>query len=421
MSLINHIIAKVSWKTSFDWREKAFELQERLSSWSKIKMTQNVNQIFDNFCPTAQTWKIETLEIDLGKIDFNNLETELDQQMNAQLNQKLIDLVINGNRDNLQIDIVDHGTAQLNLLRYFLLNGVMPWSYQEKDGSVSELFYEQLKSNFSKVIDLVREIGTTNLEVRKRIAWQINEYNIRTIIKGLEPNNHEQVIDFSKEIIKIKNRENSIQGNSVDFKKNLWLWIFNYLLTERGTMFNKITFMKSNINQMAAHYNVSYHELLMLIDKAVHQINQQNLIKQEFIAIINTLVVEEKSSGTKNELTKPVKRNDWDLLKTYLSMHKMLDSSAQKSELNDLVVGLARVDQSRFAVVISSFFKQGEWINGLSTILTENSLLAILSVFNPAKSDQLNLRLQFLAELNKDIKIQLDRMVVLEMGLKFVQ
>jgi hypothetical protein len=420
MSEINHIVAKIRWKTSFDWKERVIELQERLSSWSKNKMPRHINQIFDKFCPTAQTWKIESLELDLGNIDFANLETELTQQVSAQLNQKLTDLIINGNRNNVQIDVEDHPSTQLNLLRHFLLNGVMPWSYQENDGSILQLFAAQLKNNFSNLIALIREIGSKNLNVRRRLAWQIDDYTIKAIIKGIEPNNHEQIIEFSQEMVKIKTKENRIQGSNTDFKKNLWLWIFNYLLTERGTIFNKVAFMKSNIKQMASHYNMAYSDLLMLIDEVAREIAKKETIKQEFISIIN-IVVEQESAIKKNIVKKAVKINEWDLLIKYLTIRNALKTTTERNEFNDLVVGLARIDQARFTTLISSLPKEGKWIFGLSKILNDSSLGVIFSALNPSKSNEFILRMQFLAELNKEINIQIDRSAVLEIGLRFLK
>ena len=415
--ITNHIIAKVSWNTSFDWKEKGIELQDRLSAWSKIKMPRNIIEIFDKFCPSEQTWEIEALELDLGKIDFNNLEAELSQQISAQLNQKLIDLVINGNRDRLKINIQDHAVSQLHLLQHFLLYGVMPWSYHVSDGSIQQLFAEQLRNNRSKVTDLLRELGTAHLEVRKRLAWQVDDENIKSIIKSLEPNNHDQIFDFSKEMIRIKTKENRIQGSNIDFKKNLWLWVFNYLLTERGTIFNKIAFMKSNIKQMASHYNVSYQDFLTILNDAVHQITLRNLVKHEFIVIINTLVVEQKEAGKKREAKKAPQLNEWNVLRNYFLTS---EATSKQSEFNDLVLGLAKVDEARFKALILSLAKDGKWINGIGSVLNNSSIEALFSTLIPVKSQEFIRRLQFLIQLNKEINLQIGQDVVWEIGLKFL-
>lgn len=418
---LNHIIAKLSWDTSFDVKEKAIELQERLSTWSKIKMPQNVVDIFDQFCPIAQTWKIQTLAIDLGQINFDHLEFELTTQLRAQLKQQLVDLIINGNRGSLKIEVEDYPTSHLQLLRYFLLNGLLPWSYKSTDGSINQILAAQLKNNLKSVAAMLREIGQTHFEVRKRIAWQANEANLKTIIIGLEPHHHAQIIDFSNELIKIQTKENIVQANGIDFKKNLWLWILNYLLTERGTIFNKIAFMKSNIQQMAAHYNVSYEELLMLIESAVQQINLQHVIQHEFIAIIHTLSTENKISNEQHKSERRTQIDYWKIVRQYFLKYPTQQAKDQQIEFNELIVNLFSADKSKFERLILGFANRKNWWKNLAQILNEEALEVIYSALSPTNANELIQNVSFLASLNKELQLNVQRNVVWEIGLQFLQ
>ncbi|KQC01776.1 contractile injection system tape measure protein [Pedobacter sp. Hv1] len=418
---LNHIIAKLSWDTSFDMKEKAIELQERLSTWSKIKMPQNVVDIFDQFCPIAQTWKIKTLAIDLGQINFDHLEFELTTQLRAQLNRQLIELIINGNRGSLKIEIEDHPTSHLQLLRYFLLNGLLPWSYKSTDGSINQILAEQLKNNLKSVAVLLREIGQTDFEVRKRIAWQANEANLKMIVIGLEPHHHIQVIDFSNELIKIQTKENVVRANGVDFKKHLWLWILDYLLTERGTIFNKVAFMKSNIEQMAAHYNVSYDELLMLIESAADQISLQHAIQHEFITIIHTLSTAHQIAKGKHKSEKSKEIDYWERLKRYFLKYPSNQAKDQQIEFNELMVNLARADQSKFERLVLAHANRKNWWKNLAQILNEESLEVIYKALNLTSANDLIQNVYFLTSLNKELQLNVQRNVVWEIGLQFLE
>jgi len=67
---------------------------------------------------------------------------------------------------------------------------------------------------------------------------------------------------FSNELTKIQVKETIVKTSNADFKRACGFWVLNYLFTERGTVFNKVAFMKSTIRQMAAHYNIGYHEFV---------------------------------------------------------------------------------------------------------------------------------------------------------------
>src|SRR3569833_828659 len=299
-----HIISKCRWHTSFDKKEMSTALQERLSSWSRLKMPGEMEDIFDKLCPPDQVWKIQSLEIDLGPIIFNELEPQLSLRQLKQLTKKMTDLVLYRNEDGNAIEIIDEDKLHIDLISHFLLQGLIPWNYKSIDKSINDLLVSQLQKSRQKVVTMLREIGATHQDVRKRLAWQITEANIIKIIEGLEPNNAQQVIDFSSELTAIQKKESIVQTGMADFKKHLWFWILNYLLAERGSVFNKVTFIRSNLNQMAAHYHISYDELIGKIGRAVEKVEERNIIKDNVMLTLRILTDENRlqEAGNKNAL-----------------------------------------------------------------------------------------------------------------------
>jgi len=84
---------------------------------------------------------------------------------------------------------------------------------------VNEMIAYQLQHNRQQLVAMLREVGATHENIRKRMAWQINEAGIVKIIEGLEPNNHSQIIDFSAEMTKVQMKETVVQASTADFKK----------------------------------------------------------------------------------------------------------------------------------------------------------------------------------------------------------
>ena len=52
----------------------------------------------------------------------------------------------------------------------------------------------QFKNNKEAVLKMLNEVGKTDENVRKRMAWQLQESIILKIIEGLETSNHNQLI-----------------------------------------------------------------------------------------------------------------------------------------------------------------------------------------------------------------------------------
>lgn len=417
----NHIISKLRWDTSFDQKAKASELQERLSGWSRMNMQKEIIDIFDNVCPPEQTWRIDLLELDLGLINFNDLEFELAIKLRRMLNEILIDLIIHSNNTGRSnIEILNEDTSHISVLRSFLLEGVMPWNYKPISGSVNQLMVYQLQNNRQQLIAMLREVGVTQENVRKRIVWQINDAGIIKIIEGLEPNNHSQIIDFSAEMVKIQMKETVVQAGTADFKKNLWFWILNYLLTERGTIFSKVAFMKSSIRQMAAYYNVAYDELLDLIARAVDSVSKTSGVKSEFILTLKTLSKENKPS--KNKTTAPFE-NTMALhgrLKQLFNNRLLRKSAAIKTEFNELVAGLSKQDQQAFReLILSVGNSDGLWLHAIND-LNDASLEAIIAALNPVNTIMIRENIYFLHKLEKKFSPAINRKKLWIIAIEFL-
>jgi hypothetical protein len=416
----NHIISKFQWNTLFDKKEKGSELQERLSHWSRINMPKEVTEVFDKVCPPEQTWRIQTLEIDLGLIDYNDLEFELSARLRTQLCEKLIDLIIYANRGGNNLEILNEDTSHIYLISSFLLNGIMPWTYKYEDGSVNQMLAGQLQNNRQNVIDMISTVGVTHENVRKRIAWQISEANIIKIIEGIEPNNHTQIIDFSNELIKIQAKETIVQSSARDFRKQLWLWILNYLLTERGSIFNKISYMKSTIRQMASHYNIGYAELIALIERAVIAVGKAYGIKADFLTTINIIVNENASLYATSELRTEHTIDFGDKLLTYFKDSTSRKSNLQKIEFNELIIGLYRQNKLKFKdLILSLGYTEKLWLNAIN-YLNRASIDVIFSALSASNAFELLESIDFLSKALNKLNLNVERKTLYNTSLRFL-
>jgi hypothetical protein len=304
-----HIVSSLKWDTTFDRKEEGYRLQDRLSSWSKIALPREVANIFNELCPPEQSWRIESLELNLGPCDYDDLEFDLSTKIRNQLKEKIAEMIIyqNHQKKNL-ISVYNKEKSILENLIVFLMEGYLPWNYQNKEGSINEILAELLQNNLAEVTIIIKKTGITHEQIRKRIAWQFNESNITKIIAALEPNNSNTIVEFTSVMTKLQVKETIIQTSAINFKKNLWFFIFNFLLLERGTLFNKLAFMKSSILQMANHYNISYAELILLIENTIIKLSDKTSQDNDFIASLKTLTQEFESQ--KKDPYQPEKNED---------------------------------------------------------------------------------------------------------------
>ena len=419
METNQHIVSKISWDTSFDNQGLAIDLQSNISKWSKHRMEQEIIRVFDNVCPPEQVWKIDRLVLDLGEIEYYDLQRKLTKLVPEQLTYQLKYLLFNSNGLANNIEITDTRTTHLSVIKSFLIQGYLPWWYKTESGNVHQLTDDQIKNNKAKFIEMIRLVGKSS-SVRMRMAWQFTEASVLKIIEALEPNNHKQIIEFTTDLIKVQEEKKIIKSRITEFRKEAWFWVLSHLLTERGTLFNKVAFMKSMLGKMSARFNLKYNELLDLIEEAVTMMAHNSHVQSDFITTLKEL-----SAATKTEKNKIAKRNKkapdfWDLLDNYLSNKTTKSNKVSTGDFNDLIINLSKKDNSRFVQWLSSVKETPRRWNKLFKSINQSGYSAALRSITPVQSSELLHQVNTISSLTKTGKVKFEQKILWEISLNYL-
>ncbi|WGH75709.1 contractile injection system tape measure protein [Tenacibaculum tangerinum] len=400
-----HIVATCVWDTQFDDKHKAVDLQNSLSHWSQYHLQEALIAVFNEVCPEEQTLKIKKLELHLGEVNYDNLKEDLSEKIKKELYKKLQQILLYPTRYQQEVEILHEKTSQIKVLEYFLLRGTLPWDYQTAYGALNQLLETQWQNNKQELIAMLWSVGTHE-NARRRIAWQLTEKNIVTIVENIASNNQEYVQNIAKELVKIQEKENVVQIGLHDFKRNVWFWILNYMFVERGTMFNKVAFVKSMIRQMANHFNMEYSELLEIIEEAVNNVKNQYFIKNEFITIINELSKEQLTGTVTTHSTDKQLEYYWEFLFNQLNNSELRSTSVQKKELNELLLSLKKQDEQRFKRILKPLLNKNEtfW-KGILKDITPEVIEALISALNASTSSLRN-QIRFLNALQLPVELK---------------
>jgi hypothetical protein len=71
-----------------------------------------------------------------------------------------------------------------------------------------------------------------------------------------------------------------------DTREHLWEFTLSYLLTARGSRFNRRSYLENTIRRMAAHVNKDYAELLTSLTEVVKRIDASSALKIELLALL---------------------------------------------------------------------------------------------------------------------------------------
>ena len=132
-------------------------------------------------------------------------------------------------------------------------------------------------------------------EVRRKIAHTFSESGIRALIELVEPE-HGGFIESLAERPEMFYRAESVENSDVGlFKKQLWTFVLTYLFVDRGSRFNKKTFTRSMIHQLATHYNMAYEALVTSLRQVIAVTEADTALKDQMLHMLSEF--EEESKG----------------------------------------------------------------------------------------------------------------------------
>ncbi len=341
-------------------RENVHQLQNRISKLVNDRLTERMKEYFDKIIPEDHLLTIEQLSYDIGEVSWDDMEDEIEERFMRALEDDLsarlylLQQPDSGTASGIQSSGIL--ASKSALLEYFLLTGTMPWW----SGSFAAIDLEDILDDFYQddrqgLKEMLLRSGKKE-QVRIRIVNQFSEKAIQKIIKAVAYTEAEYIFQSQKEIVEVEKERQLVKTSLTAFSKAVWLFILNYLLAEQGSNFSKKMFIKSNLIQLAATYNISFHDVLHVFYDALEQ--EANPKKYESLKVFIKEIVEEETvditpqhlqeQETINQVknAKDVKAvNELQLLRYYLNSASLpyVYERLSSKELSEILLNAARV------------------------------------------------------------------------------
>lgn len=352
----SHLIAQCCWQTAFDQEAQVQGLQDFISKWSNTVLTELLEQCFNELCPARQTWRITTLDLDLGDILFDELAYELPRRLTASVRTTLGKMLAHeqiavASDDGGKLRMMDHVESMQEFVTWFLQHGTAPWWFSGTESAL-QILDQQLEHNPCATIDIIRYLGRSQ-SVRQRLVWQLGETRIRSIIRLLEPWQGDFICIFADDLFTLQAERQLPPNGASSFRECVWLTILKQLLVDRGTLFNTTNFVRANLWQVAQHYQINYQSLLNQMFQAVAALESLGAVSLTFFNAIK--IIYQHDHGT--HLTPRVQSAEPPDL--WLTLQKMLHYGLRRQavgsdtvQIGELFSVMARQDAERMAKLL---------------------------------------------------------------------
>lgn len=158
-------------------------------------------------------------------------------------------------------------------------------------GSITKLkpVWQHLHKKHSEVLKEVLITLGQKQQVRRNIAHYFMETMIKDIVELLEPSNYRFVEQFVDEPKLYLQADEELQVQESDTRKSLWEFTLTYLLVERGSRFNKKSYVASMMSKLAAHFNVKVSELYQSLMTMLAVVSENDPMAAELLTLLAEL------------------------------------------------------------------------------------------------------------------------------------
>ncbi|MDP4209267.1 MAG: contractile injection system tape measure protein [Bacteroidota bacterium] len=271
----NHIIHKQVAEVGFNNRAGVQQLFQEMSTLFNAQLGDITNRVLDRTVPSDMFILIDQLEVDMKTLSYPFSETEFADKYEFAL-EKALSLRIK-KINNATIETVDEKQDEIfklsytTLLQHFLLKGTLPWwANNETTTDPTKTFFAHLSEDSNSLKKLLLQIGSNNL-VLKRLVYQFPEQAIKEVVTLVEPTQSNFIFAYHKDISILQQKKQLVKAESASFEKLLWYFILTYIFIEKESRFHRKMFVKHSFEQMAAHYNLSYEQLLFLFSQTAQK------------------------------------------------------------------------------------------------------------------------------------------------------
>ncbi len=166
-----------------------------------------------------------------------------------------------------------------------------------------QMLWSSLLAQYAEMVkDVIVSLGQ-NVHIRRNIARHFQETMIRDIVALLEPTNHRFIEQLVSEPRLYVDSNEELQMGESEAKKSLWEFTLTYLLVERGSRFNKKSYVASVMAKLAAHVNVNLMELYESIMVLLLPVAKNDPMRAEMLSLLRELKAQlpETESGRRRQ------------------------------------------------------------------------------------------------------------------------
>lgn len=263
-----HIINELNLELKVPSSSNVYSIQNRLNQAIRQELPGILNEYFEEISEQDILYRIDTLEIDIGKINPENLEKDFVNSIKNKIIEALTPLIrgqesyTTKSTDNQSGLVIKSGKA---LLRQFLKTGSLPWWADNRDPLVLERNLEAFVRGTSpaQLAAWLKSVHNTP-NATTRLIQNFGDQNLYFLIEKISGKPTRNSIEITlKEFSANFEAFISLKGKSLSPSRNRKMaWEYIFYSTGQGKSFSQQAFIEGFLLQLSAISGVTQKAIL---------------------------------------------------------------------------------------------------------------------------------------------------------------
>ena len=351
MNQQRHIIKKQIIELNLSSQEGAFELQNEVSRIYRLKVIPLIDNLLSQFSDADKIHRINTLEINLGNIDINNLEQELIDKITEQIKQQLAKTIslsssswstqpqsktelressrllsknavlsseieaeagenigenkitsVNATRNPIlydrieTLDIASKRASQLEIFSYFIQTGMLPWWAKKLSKQELEEYGDRSIINSPNQVKHIVQQSLKNAKQLQRIIYQFSDSILLKIAGLFTANLVKFIADYHTDIKSVLEQlEQTRNIPKTKLRLDIWQGLLFSLSSDRNTQVDKLKLIEENLLHIATINRINYPDFLNKIAAEIeHIVREGKRFKSTLPEILDRIQIPSK-------------------------------------------------------------------------------------------------------------------------------
>ncbi|SDP92487.1 hypothetical protein SAMN05428975_3690 [Mucilaginibacter sp. OK268] len=296
--MASHIVHKQQVTLNLPKREEAHAFQNRVSDLLRNELCASMEAVFDELFPTTDSIRIDSLVLDLGKIEALNFEQEFKTHFIEELRKNLSSKKSKQADENTE-EVLRPEQSLIKAFIYFLENGYLPW-YSPVENMAdwsNEILTALSEKKDPYFFNWLSDNYVDEPIILQRLILQYDNVFLTQLISIISPATDESWNAIYRDLeIFITN----CTKKHLPVRNEIWKYIFHALLSPH-VLENKIALsvtkdkelILQSLSLLANHFNISSHEITTSMENRIKQSLKTNIVKQAFQDLKSLLISEE--------------------------------------------------------------------------------------------------------------------------------